>query len=148
MIPNPTNGTFSFGDTVVDQYIDGVFVANSTIPDLVLRPGNQTYDLRSSTNATAIAEALLKPRFRDGILPIDVVGVASVVDGQEIPYFSAALQASTVRTQLDVWDVVGDTGRSVVGQLENVVPGLLDRIGDLRGGGGGGGGGSGGKGTI
>lgn len=133
MIPNPTNATFAFGDTVVDQFIDSVFIANSTIPNLVLRPGNQTYALRSSTNATAIAQALLKPQYRDGILPIDVVGVKSSVNGQEIPYFSQALQSSTIRTQLDVWDVVSDTGRSIVGQLMDVVPDLLDRLNDLRG---------------
>jgi len=134
MIPNPTNGTFAFGDTVVDQFVDGVFIANSTIPDLVLRPGNRTYTLRSSTNATAIAETLLKPRYRDGILPLDVVGVKSVVDGVEIPYFSAALQRSTIRTQLDVWDAVGDTGKSIVGQLIDVVPDLLDKLKELSGG--------------
>lgn len=124
MIPNPTSGTFAMGDAYVNQFVNGTFIANSTIKNLTLKPGNNTYSMESTANSLAVARLLLNPAYRSGILPIDIVGVKTVFNGQEIPYFTAALQATTSQTELNIWDAVADTGQSWVGQLMDLVPQL------------------------
>lgn len=47
--------------------------------------------------------------FDDGMLPIDISGNSTKnSDGKELPYYSAALAANTVRVTLDVGSAIDD----------------------------------------
>jgi hypothetical protein len=66
---------------------------------------NQTYVLSLITGSN--------PAYKNGIIPIDIVGnksVASVFNGQTIPYYTAALSSNTLSTTLNVTDALANAG--------------------------------------
>jgi Protein of unknown function (DUF3712) len=100
-IPNPTVMTLAMGNVSLDMSVDGTFIGNATLPDLILEPGNRTYPIRITSNQTAVVD-LLQAKYGCGILPVDIVGNKSMYDGQELTYYSKALQANKLTNELNV----------------------------------------------
>lgn len=106
-IPNPSVLTLHMGNVTFANYLPAtpfspaVPIGNTTIADLVLRPGNNTVPMRSTVNQTLIIQAIAVV-YKDGIVPVDIVGNTSVYNGQHLPYFEAALQSLTQHVRLDV----------------------------------------------
>lgn len=87
-IPNPSVLTLAVGDAAFDISVNGTKIANATIPDLVLQPGNHSHTINVSSNLTAVVPLLSEPAYQCGILPVDILGTASVYDGKLLPYFT------------------------------------------------------------
>lgn len=102
LVPNPSVLTLAVGDASFDISVNGTKIANSTIPDLTLKPGNHTYPILVTSDITAVTPFLAMPEYQCGMLPVDIVGVESVYNGQVLPYFTAALKHNSVRTMLDI----------------------------------------------
>ncbi len=84
----------------MNLYVEGDLVGYSAINDLVLRPGDNTVDMRSTTNQSLVLSKL--SRFSDGILPVDIVGNSSIYNGQRLPYYEDALASNKLRVNLNV----------------------------------------------
>jgi len=102
MIPNPTVSIFEFGNVTLDMSVAGIGVGNLTLPNFTLRPGNETYPLYSTSNQTAVLDLLQESAYCSGVLPLELKGKQSIYNGQELPYFSAALQAGVLPVSLDL----------------------------------------------
>jgi len=102
MVPNPSVLTLAVGDASFAISVDGTPIGNATMPDLTLKPGNNTYPINVASNVTAVTELLGNPAYQCGMLPVDILGVSSVYDGQLLPYFTAALKHNSVRTMLNI----------------------------------------------
>lgn len=57
--------------------------------------------MRSIINQTLVIEKIVSD-YKDGLLPIDIVGNSSVYNGLHLPYFEQALAANTQHITLDV----------------------------------------------
>ncbi|PNS15937.1 hypothetical protein CAC42_4338 [Sphaceloma murrayae] len=109
-IPNPSVTSASFGDVTLDLFVDGNPIGNTTVPDLNLAPGNNSYPLYATVNTTAIAGVLQSPRYRCGVINLEIRGNQSVFDGAVIPYFTQPLQSSTQRTMFNLTDTLNAAG--------------------------------------
>jgi hypothetical protein len=108
-IPNPTVATYDMGNLTMSMYVNGTYVGNSTIKDMVIRPGNNTFEMYATTNQTTVL-SLLFTSYKCGIFPIDIVTDKVVYNGQQLPYYERALQAKNLTVQLNVIEVLEKAG--------------------------------------
>ncbi|EHY60036.1 hypothetical protein HRR83_006394 [Exophiala dermatitidis] len=109
MIPNPSVATYQLGDVGLTMSVDGLPVGNSTLKSVLLKPGNNTFTMRATTNQTAVV-GLIFTNYKSGILPIDIVGNSSVYDGQHLEYYEKALSSNKVQIKLDVIKALDEAG--------------------------------------
>lgn len=98
------------GNVTLDMSVAGTFIGNATLPNLRLEPGNNTVPIHVTVNQTAVVGVLAIPRFHCGILAVDIAGNKSVYDGQELTYYSQALQANTLTNELNVRPALVEAG--------------------------------------
>ena len=96
-LPNTSQGTVT-----MDLSVAGTPIGTSTIENLILHPGNNTYPMKSTTNQTLVLNMLQMPQYKSGILPLDILGNSSVFNGQHLPYFESALKSNPLRVDLNV----------------------------------------------
>ena len=109
-IPNRTPITLNMGNVTLDMNVAGTFIGNATLPNLMLTPGNNTVPIHVTVNQTAVVGLLQVPQYQCGLLPVDIVGKKSMFNGEELTYYSKALQANTVQTQLNVRPSLEEAG--------------------------------------
>lgn len=68
--------------------------------------------MRSIVNQTLVIEKIVSD-FKDGLLPIDVIGNTSVYNGKHLPYFETALQYSTQHITLNVGEKLAALGLKI-----------------------------------
>ena len=114
LIPNPTVLTLSMGNVTFNNYIHGTktLIGNSTLSNLVLKPGNNTMPMKSIVDQ-ALVITQLTTNFKNGMLPIDIVGLSAVYEGQHLPYFEKALQGLTQSITLDVGSALMKIGLNI-----------------------------------
>lgn len=108
-IPNPSVITIHMGDVTLDLSVDGTPIGTSLLPDLVLRPGTNDYEMRSTVEILTVATIIARD-YPDGVLPLEVVGNRSVVDGEIIPYFTEAIQSNVIRIDLNAAPALREAG--------------------------------------
>ncbi|EXJ92747.1 hypothetical protein A1O3_01299 [Capronia epimyces CBS 606.96] len=108
-IPNPSIATYQLGNVSLAMSVAGLPVGTATLPDVLLKPGNNSFPMRAITNQTAVVD-LIFTNYKSGILPIDIVGNTSVYAGKHLPYYEQALQANNVTIRLDVIKALEDAG--------------------------------------
>jgi hypothetical protein len=103
LIPNPTVMTISMGNVIFNNFIANTTtsIGTTTLSNLTLSPGNNTVPMRSAVNQTLVLTQLSE-NFKDGMLPIDIVGNSSVYDGVHLVYFEKALASLTQHIDLNV----------------------------------------------
>ena len=109
-IPNPTVITLGMGNVTMDMFVAGTFIGNATLPSLFLRPGNNTVPIHVTVNQTAVVNLLQEDKYRCGVLPVDIAGKKSMYDGEELTYYSAALQANKLQNDLNVRPALEEAG--------------------------------------
>ena len=119
-IPNPTVITLNMGNVTLDMSVDDTFIGNATMPDLVLRPGDNTVPIHVTTNQTAVVNLLQTPKYKCGILPVDIAGKKSMYNGQELTYYSKALQENKLTNDLNVRPALEEAGFGFVLANETV----------------------------
>jgi hypothetical protein len=110
LIPNPSVVTIDAGNVTATMSVAGVNVANMTLPDLSLQPGDNSYPFYATTNQTQVAALLKQPEYSCGKLPLDVQADASTYEGQRIEYLTVALQSATLKVNLDVAPTLNEAG--------------------------------------
>ncbi|BCS18986.1 DUF3712 domain-containing protein [Aspergillus puulaauensis] len=102
-IPNPSVLTLTMGNLTLDISSNGTKLGQSFLDDLVLLPGDNHVPMTSFLDITALADLLPG----DGILPLTIVGKSSVYNKQPLSYFTKALQANTLNTNVNLSAVLG-----------------------------------------
>lgn len=100
-IPNTSVLTVSMGNVTFNNYVNGQLIGNSTIDNLVLKPGNNTVPMHGVTNQSAVLD-LIASTYKNGVLPIDIVGNSSVYNGLHLPYYEKALKSNTQHVELNI----------------------------------------------
>ncbi len=70
--------------------------------------------MRSIVNQTIVLEKVIS-EYKNGMLPIDIIGNSSVYNGQHLPYFEKALASNTQSITLDVGTALKAIGFTVPG---------------------------------
>ncbi|KAL8774247.1 MAG: hypothetical protein Q9209_000998 [Squamulea sp. 1 TL-2023] len=109
LIPNPSVLTISMGNVTFNNFVDGTFIGTSLLSDLVLKPGDNNVAMRSTVNQTFVIETMMG-KYRNGMLPVDIVGNSSVYEGEHLPYFEKALQANRQHIVLNVGAALAEVG--------------------------------------
>ncbi|KAL8948649.1 MAG: hypothetical protein Q9222_005181 [Ikaeria aurantiellina] len=108
-IPNPSVMTIAMGNVTFNNYVDNEFIGISSLSDLVLKPGNNTVPMKSAVNQTFVIEKVVGT-YKDGMLPVDIVGNSSVYDGQHLEYFEKALSSNRQHIILNVGAALAAAG--------------------------------------
>lgn len=111
-----TNPLPQQGNVTFNNYIDTQppqFIGTSTLADLVLVPGNNTVNMRSTVNQTLVIGAIQKT-YKNGLLPIAITGATSVYNGQHLQWYEKALAENTQHITLDVGGALKKLGLGAV----------------------------------
>jgi hypothetical protein len=103
IIPNPSVMTLTIGDMLQDLFADGKPIGNTTIKDVILKPGDNIFPVTSRTDQAAIIP-LIGPgkKFPNGTLEIEARTREITYQGQPLPYFTEAMKASPVHFSMDI----------------------------------------------
>lgn len=111
-IPNPSVLTIDLGNVTLDLSVQGTPIGQSLLPDLVLRPGNNVVPMRSTVNQSLVI-GMITSSFKNGMLPLDIVGNSSVSNGQHLEYYEAAIQSNTLHVDLDAGSALAEIGLNI-----------------------------------
>ncbi|KLJ05890.1 hypothetical protein EMPG_10672 [Blastomyces silverae] len=108
-IPNPSVLTLTLGDVTLDLSVDGTKIGISKLPALVIRPGDNLVKMRSTVELAKIFPFVNgdDAKYKNGVIPVTIVGKSAVYDGKELPYFTAALSSNTLQIELDLAPLLG-----------------------------------------
>ncbi|GAM37840.1 hypothetical protein TCE0_033r08097 [Talaromyces pinophilus] len=111
-IPNTSVITVSMGNVTLDVSVNGTQIGQSYLNDLTLKPGSNIIPLKSTINQTQVISLIsgTKAAYPSGVIPLSIVGNSSVYNGVEIPYFTQALAANPLSTDMNVTQVLINSG--------------------------------------
>lgn len=102
MIPNPSVQTLQLGNTTMNLSVDGKSIGTTLLPNLTLKPGNNTYDMQSNVNQLNVL-GLVQNQYKNAILPLSIVGNSTInSQGQHLTYYEAAIQNNVVNVSLNI----------------------------------------------
>lgn len=84
-------------------------IGTATLADFTLVPGLNKVPMRSKINQTAVITAL-QTTYKDGVMPVEIVGDTAVYEGQHLPYYETALKGFSKEVRLDVGAALKETG--------------------------------------
>jgi competence protein ComGC len=102
-IPNASVFTLDNGNVTFRNFVGDVEVGTLTIPNLVLKPGDNVVNITANMNQTLILNAVQEePYCKTGILPFKLLGKSVVNHGENLTYFAAALGSSNQTVDIDI----------------------------------------------
>lgn len=93
--------SLSQGNVTLDLSVDGTPIGQSRIQDLVVKPGDNYAEMAATVNQTVVF-GLVLTKYKNSIIPVDIVGNSSVYNGKELTYYSKALAANKLRIDMDL----------------------------------------------
>jgi hypothetical protein len=100
------------GNVTINLAVDGKALGTALLPNLVLKPGDNNVRMQSTVDQLSII-SLVTTKYKNGVLPLEIKGNSSVVNGQHLPYFEAALMANTIKVDLDAGPALQSLGINV-----------------------------------
>lgn len=88
-VPNPSDFAVQLGDVTYNTYVGDQLIGNTTIENFYLQPGNHSYWFTGYSDRLALLGLLAK--HPGGVIPMTVKGNSSIVNGQHLTYYEAAL---------------------------------------------------------
>lgn len=102
-VPNASIMTIDIGNATFENHLDGTPIGLVYMYDLVLKPGKNEVAVRGDMKQLPVITALTsQPYCKDFTLPFELRGKNVTRNGEEIPYFSKALQALTNSVKVDL----------------------------------------------
>lgn len=111
-IPNPSFFTLDLGNITMNLAIDGTAIGTSLLPNMVLKPGNNTFAMQSKVSQLEVLQ-LVRSKYNNGIVPLEITGNSSVYNGQHLEYFEAAIRSNTVKLDLNLGPALKEIGINV-----------------------------------
>ena len=99
--PNPSVITVDLGNVTFNTYVNDTLIGNTTIENLVLKPGDNNYFM-TGVSDTQLVLGLLLGTYKNGVLPVSIVGNSSIYNGKHLTYYEAALQQNVQTTAINV----------------------------------------------
>lgn len=99
IIPNPSVMTLDLGNVTMNLSIDDKAIGIAVLTNLVLKPGTNNSTLTSKVEQLDVIEFITK-KYKDGVVPLDIIGNSSVRNGQHLEYFEEAIKSNTIKIKL------------------------------------------------
>jgi LEA14-like dessication related protein len=111
-IPNPSVMTLDLGNVTMNLAIDGTSIGYTLIPNLILVPGDNKVPMQSKVDQLKII-SLIKSKYTNAIVPLEIVGNSSVANGEHLTYYEAAIKSNTIKLDLNVGPALKAIGITV-----------------------------------
>jgi hypothetical protein len=111
-IPNPSVMTLDLGNVTMNLAVDGTAIGYALIPNLLLKPGENKYPLQSHVEQLTIL-GLIQNKYKNAVLPLQIVGNSSIKDGQHLTYYEDAIKSNTIHLDLNVGPALAGIGLNV-----------------------------------
>jgi LEA14-like dessication related protein len=111
-IPNPSVMTLDLGNVTMNLAIDGTSIGYTLIPNLILVPGDNKVPMQSKVDQLKII-SLIKSKYTNAIVPLEIVGNSSVANGEHLTYYEAAIKSNTIKLDLNVGPALNAIGITV-----------------------------------
>ncbi|RQM08122.1 hypothetical protein DH86_00000556 [Scytalidium sp. 3C] len=104
-IPNPSVLTVEMGNVTMQLSTQLGVVGNSTINNMILKPGNNSLPL------TGILDQLLvtKSLNATGWVTMSIVGQSAIYNGEHLPFYEKALASNTLTLDMNVLQILDDS---------------------------------------
>lgn len=99
IIPNPSVMTLELGNVTMNLSIDDKAIGIAVLKDLVLKPGTNNSTLTCKVEQLDVIEFITK-KYKDGVIPLDIIGNSSVRNGEHLEYFEEAIKSNTIKIKL------------------------------------------------
>ena len=113
-VPNPSVMTLALGNVTLALAVDGTPIGSAALADVVLRPGPNHMPLAARIDQAAVLQ-LARSKHPDLVLPVDMLGNASVADGRHLDYYETALAAKPIRVMLGLGPALQAAGAQLGG---------------------------------
>jgi hypothetical protein len=114
IIPNPSVMTLDLGNVTMNLSIDGESIGTALLPNLVLKPGENNSTMSSILDQEGLPViSLVQEKYKDGVIPLEIVGNSSIRNGEHLEYFEEAIKSNTIKVNLDVGPALADIGVNV-----------------------------------
>jgi hypothetical protein len=100
-IPNPSVMLLDLGNVTMNLAVDGKAIGTTLIPNLILKPGENKVAMQSTVDQLSII-AMIQSKYKNAVIPLDIVGNSSISNGQHLTYYEAAIKSNTIRIDLNV----------------------------------------------
>lgn len=114
-IPNPSVLTVAMGNVTLSLSTETAGVTTvvgvSTVPDMTIRPGNNSLPMTAVMNTTAIV-ASLDP---SGLVNVTITGNSSVYNGEHLTYYEKALSSNVLVLEMNVLQILKDSATAAIG---------------------------------
>lgn len=107
-IYNPTVMTLDLGRVALGMSVGYTDVGTAFVDPLVLKPGNNTFDLRAEVYQLVVAGIVLSQG--NAVLSVDLKGINSTVNGKLLPYYTSMIQETSMQVQLNVTEALEGSG--------------------------------------
>ncbi|KAH7197368.1 uncharacterized protein B0J16DRAFT_17859 [Fusarium flagelliforme] len=103
VIPNASVFTLDNGNVTFTNFVGDTEVGTLTIPNLVLKPGDNVVNITAKMDQKFILDTVGKePYCKTGIIPFKLLGKSVVNHGENLTYFAAALGSSNQTVEIDI----------------------------------------------
>lgn len=111
-VPNPSVMTLDLGNVTMNLGVDGKSIGYTLIKDMLLKPGDNKFPIQSRVDQLTVL-GLVTSTYKNGVLPLEIVGNSSIKDGQHLTYYEDAIKSNTVKLNLDVGPALAGIGINV-----------------------------------
>ncbi|KAE8442982.1 hypothetical protein EG329_002445 [Mollisiaceae sp. DMI_Dod_QoI] len=110
-IPNPSVLTVAMGNVTLSLSTElAGIVGTSTVPDMTIRPGNNSLPMTAVVNQTALIASLDK----SGKVNVTITGTSSVYNGQHLTYYEKALASNVLVLEMNVLQILSDSAAAAI----------------------------------
>ncbi|KUJ14279.1 uncharacterized protein LY89DRAFT_736324 [Mollisia scopiformis] len=110
-IPNPSVLTVAMGNVTLSLSTEKAGVVGiSTVPDMTIRPGNNSLPMTAVLNQTAIVSSL----DTSGKVNVTITGTSSVYNGEHLSYYEKALASNVLVLEMNVLQILSDSAAAAI----------------------------------
>ncbi|KAJ5688519.1 hypothetical protein N7462_002911 [Penicillium macrosclerotiorum] len=139
-LPNHSVFTFALGNVTLNLRSYNLTIGQATIPNVVLKPGNNTVSLRGYVNITTILDNLSdilssqKTALLDGEVELSASGNSTIYNDVHIKYYEDVLNNLTLTTRVPILQVIGDTLDALQDDSDSSLGQLIQNVTSILGG--------------
>lgn len=112
-IPNPSVMTIDLGNLTMNLGLDGKPVGTSLIPNVLLKPGQNTFPMQSTVDQLTIL-GLIQSKYKNAVIPLEITGNSSInSNGEHLAYYEAATKANTIHIDLNIAPALAAIGINI-----------------------------------
>lgn len=104
--------TLDLGNVTMNLAVDGTPIGYCLIPNVLLKPGANTFPLQSHADQLTIL-GLIQSKYKNAVLPLQISGNSSVRNGEHLVYYEDAIKSNVINLELNVGPALAAVGINI-----------------------------------